>query len=442
MGNGAAKRSGAAINSKLALLSSSGLLKLQWRPLEWDEQTRYQLIEAIKCYAPLSQIGVPCARILLLGHVNVGKSSYFNTVNSIFRNHVTGQAPVGSPRDQRSVTTKMRGYQVRNGREGKILNLKIVDTMGLEEERKKGFDPSELSYILDGHVPDNHKFDPAGNISAEMPGYLKAPRLEDKIHCCVFVLDASEIHNLKDNLSQKFSDMRLKITGRGIPLLVLVTKIDRVCNQVGADLSLVYRSIIIQNLIAEASLKIGVPVSHILPIKNYTHEIELDTYVDVLALSALQQMLRFTDNYFDECIVQTKLGYVQPDTSSNDLWTRQATLRTANGGSHQAKQAWTVSGSVATPNGVLGRLGGPSVQSTPLGRSIFNQNNVVTPIGTMATGDVGKKREPQILEESVEDVQKDEPSPQVDKKIEDPISPLKIEMNGESPNQMTVQVAA
>jgi len=51
----------------------------------------------------------------------------------------------------------MRGYQVRHGRDGKVLNFKIVDTMGLEEEKRKGFEPSELSYVLDGHVPDNHQ---------------------------------------------------------------------------------------------------------------------------------------------------------------------------------------------------------------------------------------------------------------------------------------------
>ena len=72
-----------------------------------SSRNRFQLVEIIKEYKPLSQVDVSCARILLLGHINVGKSSFFNTVNSIFRNHVTAQAPVGSPRDQRSITTKV-----------------------------------------------------------------------------------------------------------------------------------------------------------------------------------------------------------------------------------------------------------------------------------------------------------------------------------------------
>ena len=70
-------------------------------------RTRYELIETIREYRPLDQVGVKQARILLLGHTNVGKSSFFNTINSIFRNHVTAQAVVGSPDDQRTVTTKV-----------------------------------------------------------------------------------------------------------------------------------------------------------------------------------------------------------------------------------------------------------------------------------------------------------------------------------------------
>ena len=51
----------------------------------------------------------------------------------------------------------MRSYQVRDGREGKVLNFEIVDTMGVEGNNGEGFDPAELPYILDGHVPDNHQ---------------------------------------------------------------------------------------------------------------------------------------------------------------------------------------------------------------------------------------------------------------------------------------------
>ncbi|XP_078493344.1 interferon-induced protein 44-like [Ciona intestinalis] len=442
MGSGVRKHS-SSFNPKMSLLGGGSLLKSQWRNLAWDEKSRFELIETIREYKPLAQVGVQQARLLLLGHVNVGKSSFFNTINSIFRNHVTAQAPVGSPRDQRSITTKMRAYQVRNGREGKDLNFKIVDTMGIEEERRKGFDPTELPYLLDGHVSDNHQFDPSGNISPEMPGFQKLPKLPEKIHCCIFVIDATSVSSLSDELLNKLNDMRTKITGRGIPIIVLMTKIDKACDQTRGDVSLVYKSATIQHLIAQTSSKIGVPVSHVLPVKNYTHEIELDPWVDVLALSALQQMLRFTDNYFDECLVTSGTGYVPPEKQSSDAWTRKATL---NGSSApaQMKQAWS-NNNASTPTAVAGRITGVSVHNTPSGR-----NGVMAGVlGTPASKFPEAEKKPLLLEEN-HVVELDEEKEEKERIDEDLVKKPEVEeinqnkmadFNENLPNQIPQEVA-
>ena len=50
----------------------------------------------------------------------------------------------------------------------------------------------------------------------------------------------------------------------------------------------------------EVSARLGVPLSCIVPVKNYCEELELDPNNDILLLSAIIQMLRFADNYFDE----------------------------------------------------------------------------------------------------------------------------------------------
>lgn len=50
----------------------------------------------------------------------------------------------------------------------------------------------------------------------------------------------------------------------------------------------------------EVSSRLGVPLSCIIPVKNYSEELEVDTDSDILLLSAVIQMLRFVDNYFDE----------------------------------------------------------------------------------------------------------------------------------------------
>lgn len=45
---------------------------------------------------------------------------------------------------------------------------------------------------------------------------------------------------------------------------------------------------------------VGLPMSNIIPVKNYSHELDLDLNCDILLLTAVQQMLRYADNYFDD----------------------------------------------------------------------------------------------------------------------------------------------
>ena len=54
---------------------------------------------------------------------------------------------------------------------------------------------------------------------------------------------------------------------------------------------MVYHSTAIEGDIEALANKLGVPISQILPIKNYHKETELNLTVDVLAMSALRQML-------------------------------------------------------------------------------------------------------------------------------------------------------
>lgn len=59
--------------------------------------------EKIEQYKPLQELNVPHARLLLVGQVGAGKSSFFNTINSIFKGYITSQACSGNA--EHSVTT-------------------------------------------------------------------------------------------------------------------------------------------------------------------------------------------------------------------------------------------------------------------------------------------------------------------------------------------------
>lgn len=70
---------------------------LDERKIKGVTELRKSLLSALRTYEPYGSL-VPQIRILLLGPVGAGKSSFFNSVRSVFQGHVTHQALVGTNR--------------------------------------------------------------------------------------------------------------------------------------------------------------------------------------------------------------------------------------------------------------------------------------------------------------------------------------------------------
>ncbi|XP_073331975.1 interferon-induced protein 44-like [Pagrus major] len=272
-------------------------LEKPWRTVIWESETRTELMESIKSYKPTVS-SVSQAQVLFIGPVGAGKSSFFNSINSVFRGHVTSQAISGSSTS--SLTTQFRSYSLKAGREGKPLPIILCDTMGLEEGTGSGLNIDDISNILKGHLPDRYQFNPSVPLDSEALGYRKSPVLKDKIHCVAYVVDACKVSIMPTKLEEKLEAIRRKVNLMGIPQLVLLTKVDEACLLVKEDVRNVYKSDYIKQMMQEVSTRLGVPLSCVVPVRNYSEELELDPNCDILLLSAVKQMLRFADNYFDE----------------------------------------------------------------------------------------------------------------------------------------------
>ncbi|XP_043940806.1 interferon-induced protein 44-like [Protopterus annectens] len=277
------------------------LLDEPWRKLVWTAEKRREYMQSIQNYKPI-QSSIPQVRILLIGPVGAGKSSFFNSVNSVFRGHVTSRAMAGSAAS--SLTTKFKTYSIRAGREGKPLPIVLCDTMGLEETKGAGLCLDDINYILKGHVPDNYQFIPDLPIQPETATYVRNPSFKDQIHCVVFVLEANKVSILPNKLLEKLRAIRAKVNEMAISQLVLLTKVDEACPFVAEDTKHVYKSKNIEAMIHSTGAIIGIPVSFILPVKNYSSEIELENGNDILILSALTQMQRLADDYFENCCTE------------------------------------------------------------------------------------------------------------------------------------------
>ncbi|XP_071160887.1 interferon-induced protein 44-like [Mytilus edulis] len=104
---------------------------------------------------------------------------------------------------------------------------------------------------------------------------------------------------------------QLIIISAGIPQIVLLTKIDKVCEATSEDLSQVFFSPDVHETVDRVSQILGLPRSNILPIKNYESEIELQDNVNILTLLTLQQILNSADDYMFNYLDQIEDGKLQ-----------------------------------------------------------------------------------------------------------------------------------
>uniref|UniRef100_A0A8D0GZN7 TLDc domain-containing protein n=1 Tax=Sphenodon punctatus TaxID=8508 RepID=A0A8D0GZN7_SPHPU len=260
-----------------------------WRRVTWTSGEREKIMEEIRTFKP-NLNSVSQFRVLILGPVGAGKSSFFNSVNSVFWGYVTSQAIAGS--DHASVTMQYRTYALKNGRDGKPLPIVFCDTMGLEEKTGAGLEIDEVPNIIKGHIPDRYQFNPSATVCPDTPGYIKNPSLKDQIHCVVFVIDGCKIEILPEKLEDKLKQLRRKLNKFGVPQLVLLTKVDEICPSLEEDVQCVYQSKAVEKQMRITSERLGIPLSQIVPVKNYSSELELRCDVDILILTAVRQMLR------------------------------------------------------------------------------------------------------------------------------------------------------
>uniref|UniRef100_A0A8C4T4Z8 G domain-containing protein n=1 Tax=Erpetoichthys calabaricus TaxID=27687 RepID=A0A8C4T4Z8_ERPCA len=209
-------------------------------------RNRERLKKNIRAYKPLRK-DVPKPRILLIGQISAGKSTFFNSINAVFRGYPIHQAESGF--EGKSLSKKYMSYPISDGRGGPELPFILCDTMGLERsDGEGGIHTEDILSVIKGHVHHRYTVSPTRRTD---PHYRTKPTLADKVHCVVYVIDASSPHELNPSVLKKLNDIRLKVNGL------------------------------------------------VMEMKNYSSELELSDAINILLLGALQQMLRAADSYFD-----------------------------------------------------------------------------------------------------------------------------------------------
>ncbi|XP_014004852.1 interferon-induced protein 44 isoform X4 [Salmo salar] len=269
-----------------------------WRDVAWTEDRRETLMESISSYKPGSE-ALSEARVLLVGPVGAGKSSFISSVQSVFTGRFTNRAMVGS--SSASFTKKLQLFNIRGRSPEQPTALVLCDVMGLGDGETTGLTLHDTLAIIKGHAPEGHKFSPEQPVRSETVGYVKKPSLKDKVHCVVFVVDASKVSSYTKGLGTTFQQLREHISDLGVHQVALLTHVDKVCQETARDITQVYNSRIVQQTMTKAGALLGMSTSYIVPVKNYSSELDVDENTDILLLSAVDHILQYVDLYFQDC---------------------------------------------------------------------------------------------------------------------------------------------
>uniref|UniRef100_A0A8C1A5R6 Interferon-induced protein 44-like n=1 Tax=Cyprinus carpio carpio TaxID=630221 RepID=A0A8C1A5R6_CYPCA len=267
-----------------------------WRKFDWGQKEA--LKKKLENFSP-SHSDVKDIKILVAGEIAAGKSSFINSIDSAFQGRISSRALVNSAAgDSRSFTQKLKGFTIRSGK--KNLPFVFKDIMGLEPEELAGAQKEDIINAVFGHVKDGYTFTKEKVLTNEDQHYTSDPNLSDQSFCLVYVIAANIVHYTDDRLIHKLKDIRQKISDKGIPQVVVMTKVDEACPLVKKDLRKMYTSKKIKEKMELCSAKVGVPLTNIFPVKNYHDEIDTEDDIDVLILKALEQIVHLADDRLED----------------------------------------------------------------------------------------------------------------------------------------------
>ncbi|KAM4560698.1 interferon-induced protein 44-like isoform 2-T2 [Fundulus diaphanus] len=276
----------------------STLLDDPWRELRWgnvQEDRQY-----VQEYKP-AQDNIKYLRVLLYGPVGHGKSSFINSVSNVIRGRISIPALASATLSNKSFTKMFETHKFNKGRgnEKTIYPVVFNDIMGVEEGESRGVHEDDIKLALKGHVKEGHKFNPISPLTQRDRGYNPTPSDDDKVHVLVCVISANA-SQIKPSVLQKMKNVRETASELKIPQMAMMTHIDEACGETEKDLKNVYKSKFLKKKMADFSAAVGIPMNCVFPVKNYSHEIDLNDDTDTVILSALRKMIDFGDDFIEK----------------------------------------------------------------------------------------------------------------------------------------------
>ncbi|KAK2817759.1 hypothetical protein Q7C36_021692 [Tachysurus vachellii] len=257
-----------------------GKFDYPWRRMPWGEKDKIE--HKLRTFR-LKGTSARFVRILVVGEVGAGKSSFINSVSNVFQGRITSEALVDSTGGTR-FTTKYKTHYIE-AEDGSSLPFVFNDIMGLED-RESGAKADDIIRAINGLLQEGHNLDtPVTDFNCR-----SNPSVEDQTTCLVNIIAADKISMMKEGVIDKLKKIRQVATERNMPQVIIMTRPDVACPLVQQDLRKIYTSKKIKEKMKVCSNKVGIPMNHIFPVKNYHEEIDTDDDMDLLILKALDHI--------------------------------------------------------------------------------------------------------------------------------------------------------
>ncbi|XP_042247248.1 interferon-induced protein 44-like isoform X1 [Thunnus maccoyii] len=277
----------------------SPFLDTPWREINWsDKQSALQYVKNYKPHIEGRQL-----RILLHGPVGAGKSSFINSVKSVFRGKMCTLA-LANNMSCDCFTKTYTTYKIEKETPNTFYPFVFNDIMGLHEG--KGVLVDDIKLALMGHVKENYKFNPESKLSEGDQFYNSTVNPNDTVDILVCVIPADTACVMTDKTVQKIREIRTAASQLDIPQVAILTKIDKTCPKIKEDLKIVYKSAYVKEKMEQFSVDVGIPMNCIFPVKNYSEEININDDIDSLILSALKHIIDFGEDFMNHKMNQAE----------------------------------------------------------------------------------------------------------------------------------------
>ncbi|XP_053404060.1 interferon-induced protein 44-like [Mercenaria mercenaria] len=256
----------------------------------------------------MTALGDNTLRILCVGAVNSGKTSFVDSILSTLRDEIYskasgGYATGGNSELSNNVSTTEEMYRFRYKQkleeEDKLCSSSVFigDLPGFQENL--GIQLEAVKYVVQGHVPNSYKI--KYGISRDSAKFKKHPEKKDKVKCVCFIFDISTpADELPGKIQEALKNLQRWLLGKKIPYIVILTKCDLLNAEIGEGKYQVFENNTLKENKDKLIKMFGFKQSKMFPVVNYIHEDTVVPESDALLIAALKEILKLGKEYFED----------------------------------------------------------------------------------------------------------------------------------------------